>query len=399
VLLREGQPEQPHLRHAAHHVVREGLGGIVVGGDRGHDLAGERLHGLAQRLLLLGEPGVEHSVPPGRSGAQASGASRPHRPTPPLGWSDGRTGSRLVLTALVERFRALLNELAKFGTVGFVSLLIDLAVFNLMLQVLPDKPLTAKVVSTAVSATNAFVLNRHWSFRHRERTTLRREYGLFLVLNSVGLAISLLCLSISHYVLGLPVGAGQQPGRQRGRAGPRDGVPLLVLPEVRLGRAGGGRRGGRGRRCRRDRGARGRPGRHPAPLTALVDGQPVDRGGDRRVGRLGERAEARHDLPRRATAATSRSSTARRLPPLGVRGPASAPRTAAARDSAVHVELLQHREGDAVRRRAELGDLLRVPRLLTRNWLQGTPTTTTSARRVQRLEAGVLRRSRTWTRR
>ena len=57
-------------------------------------------------------------------------------------------------------------------------------------------------MSTAVSATNAFVLNRHWSFRHRERTTVRREYGLFLVLNSVGLAISLLCLSISHYVLG-----------------------------------------------------------------------------------------------------------------------------------------------------------------------------------------------------
>jgi len=109
---------------------------------------------------------------------------------------------RAPLTRAVERFRSLLSELAKFGTVGFLSLLVDLAVFNLMLQVLPDKPLTAKVVSTAVSATNAFLLNRHWSFRHRERTTLRREYALFLVLNSVGLAISLLCLSISHYVLG-----------------------------------------------------------------------------------------------------------------------------------------------------------------------------------------------------
>ena len=107
-----------------------------------------------------------------------------------------------MLRALVERFRSLFHELAKFGTVGFLSLLVDLAVFNLMLQVLPDKPLTAKVVSTAVSATNAFVLNRHWSFKHRERTTLRREYGLFLVLNAVGLSISLLCLAISHYVLG-----------------------------------------------------------------------------------------------------------------------------------------------------------------------------------------------------
>lgn len=104
--------------------------------------------------------------------------------------------------SLVDRFRALFHELAKFGTVGFISLLVDLAVFNAVLHVMPDKPLTAKVLSTVVSATNAFVLNRIWSFKHRERTTLRREYSLFIVLNAVGLGIALLCLSISHYVLG-----------------------------------------------------------------------------------------------------------------------------------------------------------------------------------------------------
>ena len=107
-----------------------------------------------------------------------------------------------MLASLVDRFRGLARELAKFGTVGFLSLLVDLAVFNLVLLVLPDKPLTAKVCSTVVSATNAFVLNRFWSFRHRERTSLGREYTLFAVLNAVGLGISLLCLSISHYVLG-----------------------------------------------------------------------------------------------------------------------------------------------------------------------------------------------------
>jgi putative flippase GtrA len=107
-----------------------------------------------------------------------------------------------VIAGLVDRFRALFHELAKFGTVGFLSLLIDLLVFNLVLLALPEKPLTAKVVSTVVSATNAFVLNRHWSFKHRTRTNLRREYSLFIVLNAVGLAISLLVLAISHYVLG-----------------------------------------------------------------------------------------------------------------------------------------------------------------------------------------------------
>lgn len=107
-----------------------------------------------------------------------------------------------LVAPLVDRFRALFHELAKFGTVGFISLLVDLAVFNAVLHVMPEKPLTAKVLSTVVSATNAFVLNRIWSFKHRERTTLRREYSLFVVLNAVGLGIALLCLSISHYVLG-----------------------------------------------------------------------------------------------------------------------------------------------------------------------------------------------------
>jgi putative flippase GtrA len=107
-----------------------------------------------------------------------------------------------LLTGLVERFRSILGELAKFGAVGGVSFALDLLVFNLMLLVLPDKPLTAKVVSTVVAATNAFVLNRIWSFKDRERTNVRRESVLFAALNGVGLAIALLCLGISHYVLG-----------------------------------------------------------------------------------------------------------------------------------------------------------------------------------------------------
>ncbi|TBR16106.1 MAG: GtrA family protein, partial [Chitinophagaceae bacterium] len=86
-----------------------------------------------------------------------------------------------LVGSLVDRFRALFHELAKFGTVGFISLLVDLAVFNAALHAMPDRPLTAKVLSTVVSATNAFVLNRIWSFKHRERTTIRREYSLFVV--------------------------------------------------------------------------------------------------------------------------------------------------------------------------------------------------------------------------
>ena len=109
-----------------------------------------------------------------------------------------------VARALLGRSRVLLGELAKFGVVGFLSLIVDLVVFNAVLAVLPHKPLTAKVISTLVSATNAFLLNRHWSFKGRVRTSSRRREALMFALCNVGgLVIALLCLWVSHYLLGL----------------------------------------------------------------------------------------------------------------------------------------------------------------------------------------------------
>lgn len=102
---------------------------------------------------------------------------------------------------LEARIRGVFSELSKFGTVGAISFVVDLVVFNAVLLVL-DKPLTAKIISTLFSATNAFLLNRAWSFKHRQRTSMRREYGLFFALNVIGLGIALVCLFISHYVLG-----------------------------------------------------------------------------------------------------------------------------------------------------------------------------------------------------
>ena len=106
-----------------------------------------------------------------------------------------------LLRSLEARLRAVFHELAKFGTVGALCFLVDISLFNLVLH-LTDKPLTSKIVSTVVAATIAFVLNRAWSFRHRQRSSVRREYALFFVLNAIGLIIAVGCLALSHYVLG-----------------------------------------------------------------------------------------------------------------------------------------------------------------------------------------------------
>lgn len=108
-----------------------------------------------------------------------------------------------VLSSLSARFAHLVHELAKFGTVGAAAFMVDITVFNLLRLGVDLGPLTSKTLSVVAAATFAYFGNRHWTWKHRDRTGLAREYALFFLLNAVGLAIALGCLAASHYVLGL----------------------------------------------------------------------------------------------------------------------------------------------------------------------------------------------------
>ena len=106
-----------------------------------------------------------------------------------------------ILPALRARFGALVRELSKFGTVGSIAFAIDLAIFNVLLQ-LGFESLLAKTISTVLATTVAFTGNRFWTWRHRGHANMARQYTVFFLLNAVGLGIGLACLAISHYGLG-----------------------------------------------------------------------------------------------------------------------------------------------------------------------------------------------------
>ncbi|MCL6538455.1 MAG: GtrA family protein [Acidothermus sp.] len=110
-----------------------------------------------------------------------------------------------IISALYRRFAHLVHEIAKFGIVGFLAFIVDVGLFNVLRSdgaPLHDKVITAKAISTVVAATFAYFANRHWTWRARMRSGLRREYTLFFVFNAIGLAIAEACLAISHYGLG-----------------------------------------------------------------------------------------------------------------------------------------------------------------------------------------------------
>jgi putative flippase GtrA len=106
-----------------------------------------------------------------------------------------------MIRSVYSRWQTLVHELAKFGIVGLICYVIDAGLYNIGHVAFGLGPLTSKVISTTVAATCAYFGNRHWSFRHRARSGVRREYTLFIVLNAIGLGIALACLGFGFYVL------------------------------------------------------------------------------------------------------------------------------------------------------------------------------------------------------
>ncbi len=109
--------------------------------------------------------------------------------------------------SLTQRLRdalgAVLHEVAKFGVVGGVNFVLDVGIFNLLiLGPLEHKVTTAKVISTSIAIVSSYFMNRHWTWRHMQRSHPGRELPLFMAISVVGLLIAIGCLDFSHYVLG-----------------------------------------------------------------------------------------------------------------------------------------------------------------------------------------------------
>jgi putative flippase GtrA len=106
------------------------------------------------------------------------------------------TGGRLR-----RSWRLLLKELSAFGVVGVVCFFIDVGLFQVLYAHVGTGAVTAKLVSTVVSMTVAYVGHRYWSFSHRARTGVRREYVLFAVINGGTLLMGLGIVALVRYPL------------------------------------------------------------------------------------------------------------------------------------------------------------------------------------------------------
>lgn len=110
------------------------------------------------------------------------------------------------LTSLRDRirlsWRILVKELSAFGVVGVSCLAIDLGLFQVLYVHAGLGAVSSKLIATVVSMTVAYFAHRYWSFAHRARTGLKREYSIFFVVNGLTLVLGLLIVAAVRYPLG-----------------------------------------------------------------------------------------------------------------------------------------------------------------------------------------------------
>jgi putative flippase GtrA len=104
--------------------------------------------------------------------------------------------------------RLFMTQLARFGVVGLIGLVIDVSVFNVLRatilepSIIHEGPFIAKVISTSLAIGANYMGNRYWTFGATRRSQVVREGLEFVLVSLGGMAITLACLWVSHYALG-----------------------------------------------------------------------------------------------------------------------------------------------------------------------------------------------------
>ncbi|NGO69933.1 GtrA family protein [Streptomyces boncukensis] len=104
--------------------------------------------------------------------------------------------------SLRVRAEKLAHELAKFGAVGAVGFLVNVAIFNLCIHTFSLAPIRSGVISQVVAIATNYLGNRYWTYRHIDKSRIHRETALFFLFSGIALVLENGILALSHYGFG-----------------------------------------------------------------------------------------------------------------------------------------------------------------------------------------------------
>ena len=109
---------------------------------------------------------------------------------------------RRVLNAMPDR-------LPGFLVVGTIGLLVDAAVLAVLVYGFDWGNYTARGVSFATALTTTWLLNREFVFSDGKLSSAGREYGRYLTLQIISMAVNLgvysLCIALNDFMAGQPL--------------------------------------------------------------------------------------------------------------------------------------------------------------------------------------------------
>ncbi|MER5363127.1 GtrA family protein [Streptomyces sp. NPDC002785] len=91
--------------------------------------------------------------------------------------------------ALRARLDLLAREVAKFGAVGALGLVVNIAVSNLLWRTTDLQVVRAGLLGTFVAILFNYIGFRYWTYRDRDKSGRTRELTLFLLFSAVGAVI------------------------------------------------------------------------------------------------------------------------------------------------------------------------------------------------------------------
>ena len=107
-----------------------------------------------------------------------------------------------IVRLVQDRIGHLFHEIAKFGVVGGIALVINIISYHVYVAFEPKDVLAASIVASVIATFFAYVGNRYWTYQDRDNTGRTREMVLFFASNGIATVIQMGCLALTHYVIG-----------------------------------------------------------------------------------------------------------------------------------------------------------------------------------------------------
>ncbi len=108
-----------------------------------------------------------------------------------------------LVRGLIERFRHLMHEVAKFGVIGAIGFVVTELGFNLLHFSEGLGLFTSNAIATGAAAIVTFLGNKYWTFAKRGNHSTTRETVIFFALNGVGALIQYGCAWIAKNAFGV----------------------------------------------------------------------------------------------------------------------------------------------------------------------------------------------------